>query len=385
MPSLLPTPEPADPVEGAPGHFEHTNWVKASLKALDAGLLRNNGDTSVGNITINKAGSEDSFLILVGNGIRGLWGYATSGLPRWRLSLGESTAESGVNSGSKFSLTSYADDGSMLHTVLSAERATGLLTVVGSPTAAKGVATKEYADAVIPLGTITAFGGSVAPTGWHLCDGSAHGSAALQTLIGSANTPDLRGRFLLGASTTYPAKATGGAATVTLTAAQSGTAAHGHGASMGVEDTDHTHSINPPNTLSGYETATHYHSIDPPNTNTTTDTHSHTLSIREGTGENDGYFLDTNPTDSGVNKTLSGSKTSDDAHYHAVNISAFNSGADVGSHQHNVDIAAFNSGGIQGTGHRHALTIDTATAAPASAAHENMPPYFALTYIIKKV
>lgn len=40
MSSLLPVPEPADPVEGQPGHFEHTNWVKRALKALDQGLLR---------------------------------------------------------------------------------------------------------------------------------------------------------------------------------------------------------------------------------------------------------------------------------------------------------------------------------------------------------
>lgn len=39
----------------------------------------------------------------------------------------------------------------------------------------------------------------------------------------------LEGRMLIGANSTYTAASTGGAATVTLTAAQSGTTAHGHG------------------------------------------------------------------------------------------------------------------------------------------------------------
>lgn len=48
MPSLLPTPEPADPVEGQPGHFEHSNWLKASVKALDSGVVHKAGDTLTG-------------------------------------------------------------------------------------------------------------------------------------------------------------------------------------------------------------------------------------------------------------------------------------------------------------------------------------------------
>lgn len=37
--TLLPEPWPADPVEGEPGHFDHTLWVKAGLIALDNGKL----------------------------------------------------------------------------------------------------------------------------------------------------------------------------------------------------------------------------------------------------------------------------------------------------------------------------------------------------------
>ena len=47
-------------------------------------------------------------------------------------------------------------------------------------------------DTTFPIGTILAFSGNAAiPTGWHLCDGTD-------------GTPDLRDRFLMGASTTHP-------------------------------------------------------------------------------------------------------------------------------------------------------------------------------------
>jgi hypothetical protein len=52
-------------------------------------------------------------------------------------------------------------------------------------------------------GMIMPFNGTVAPTGWAICDGTQ-------------GTPDLRGRFILGQSASYPFGASGGAATMTL-------------------------------------------------------------------------------------------------------------------------------------------------------------------------
>jgi hypothetical protein len=67
---------------------------------------------------------------------------------RWELVLGDATAESGSNAGSNFDLISYADDGTtVLGTALFGTRSTALLTVKGDPTAALGIATKQYADA----------------------------------------------------------------------------------------------------------------------------------------------------------------------------------------------------------------------------------------------
>jgi microcystin-dependent protein len=51
---------------------------------------------------------------------------------------------------------------------------------------------------LIPVGTITMYGGTDAPTGWLLCDGgSTTGYTALATLVG-ATVPDLRGRAPIG-------------------------------------------------------------------------------------------------------------------------------------------------------------------------------------------
>ena len=55
----------------------------------------------------------------------------------------------------------------------------------------------------VPVGAIMPFIGSEAPDGWAICNGGVLPSTAseLKTLLGSNNTPDLRGMFLRGAET----------------------------------------------------------------------------------------------------------------------------------------------------------------------------------------
>ena len=64
---------------------------------------------------------------------------------------------------------------------------------------------------VVPTGTIQAFYGTTAPSGWLFCDGSsiAAGYTDLIALVG-ANTPDLRDKSLVGRSTTGTAFGTTG-------------------------------------------------------------------------------------------------------------------------------------------------------------------------------
>jgi microcystin-dependent protein len=73
---------------------------------------------------------------------------------------------------------------------------------------------------VAPVGSIMMYGGSTAPPGWLLCDGTSTASyGALAAVVGQY-TPDLRDRFIIAAGTTYAVGTTGGEAEVTLTEAQ---------------------------------------------------------------------------------------------------------------------------------------------------------------------
>jgi microcystin-dependent protein len=383
MTSLLPTPEPPDPVEGALGHFDHSNWVKASLKALDAGTVHSAGGTVTGvlnaeALTVNDPASEDAFIDLVGDRDLGLRGKTAGGSLRWSMNLGDGTVEGGGNSGSLFNLFAYSDAGALLHTVLKAARSDGLLEVKGSPTVAKGIATKEYVDNAMPLGAIIAYGGSTAPAGWHICNGSAHGSAALQALIGSANTPDLSGRFIVGAGTGYNPKDVGGVASNTLTPAQTATKGHGHPVSSVAETQEHVHGVDPPLTWSSGHNQDHSHSGT---TGWMNQNNVHNHGIREGitTGDSE-WWIDTADKEGASDIVRNNAILNTDTN-HQHNFGT--SGASV-DHAHYVDIVAFNSGG-RSAAHTHGIQLTATTDASATAPIENRPPYYALVYIIKKV
>ena len=142
------------------------------------------------------------------------------------------------------------------------------ITLPGDPTSALHAATKQYVDnaagSSMPAGSVTAFAGSSAPTGWLLCAGQAVSRttyaalfAAIGTTYGSGdgsttfNLPDLRGRVPAGLDNMGGTDAgrlnwantlgtNGGAQTHTLTSSESGVPAHSHG----ITDPGHTHGHN---------------------------------------------------------------------------------------------------------------------------------------------
>lgn len=114
------------------------------------------------------------------------------------------------------------------------------------------------ASSFIPTGVIWEFGGSTAPTGWLLCDGSVVSQttyAALFAEIGTAfNTggegagnfrlPDRRDRVGMGASGTKPLGDTGGSDTATIASANLPTHTHSAGTlDTNTTGSNHTHSL----------------------------------------------------------------------------------------------------------------------------------------------
>ena len=153
--------------------------------------------------------------------------------------------------------------------------------------------TSDLNTRLMPTGGIIMWSGSIAsiPASWYLCNG-ANG------------TPDLRDRFIVGAGTTYAVAATGGAATVTLTVAQ--TPAHTH-------------------TFSG--------------TTSTDGAHTH-----------GGVPVQSSDTDRGVgNSSL-------------FSLDNIGSTASSGSHTHTIS--------------------GTTSSIGSGTSHENLPPYYALAYIM---
>lgn len=162
----------------------------------------------------------------------------------------------------------------------------------------------------IASGVITMWSGSIVsvPSGWFLCDGTN-------------GTPDLRDRFIVGAGSTYAVAATGGAATVTLTLAE--TPIH-----------DHTYG-----TISSGSAGLHSHGINDPG-------HTHIYNtVLTGGGR----------TSTGVGSTATGVQT--DLRFTGLTLNA----AGLHNHTYSGSTTPLGDGG----------------------GHENRPPYFALCYIRK--
>lgn len=220
-----------------------------------------------------------------------------------------------------------------------------------------------------PLGMIVAYGGTAAPTGWKLCDGTAHGQpsgSALYTLLGGPNVPNLQDRFIVGAGSGYQRGATGGEALVTLTAAQSGLPAHTHTASSGVESSDHAHTF-----TSGGMNSNTVHTHGAWSGGQSAD-HSHGAVMYEGTGYGNGWTVGGAYYTSGPPFGSTYGASND--HTHGVGV------ADA-----NIDHTHSGTTNGRTTAHQHAITVAAASPFNASLPHENRPPYYALVYIIKVV
>jgi microcystin-dependent protein len=192
----------------------------------------------------------------------------------------------------------------------------------------------------LPIGGIIMWSGAVSaiPVGWALCDGTN-------------GTPNLRDRFVVGAGSTYSVGATGGASTVALTAGQLPVHTHAAGTLAAASGGAHTHTVSGSTAAGG--AAFSFNSRRQDGTN----------SLFSGAS---GIALSEFGGGGSFTRVGNGGGTSA-----ADNLSY------SGSHTH------FLSGNTDAAGaHTHTVTGATASTG-AGEAHENLPPYYALAFIMR--
>lgn len=196
---------------------------------------------------------------------------------------------------------------------------------------AYGVILGQTPQADIPIGGIILWSGSTSniPIKWQLCDGTN-------------GTPDLRGQFVIGAGGSYSVGNTGGESEHTLTVD---------------EMPSHNH------TFTG---KSHNHTLSLSDlTTSSAGAHSHNVSFRRNFGGR--IYLDTEGEGGGVGGV--GWSDSGGANYY-ITASADNAGA----HTHTIS-----GSGSLGS----ATTSGTISSVGSGNSHNNMPPYYALCYIMK--
>jgi microcystin-dependent protein len=204
---------------------------------------------------------------------------------------------------------------------------------------------REGGFALIPFGTIVMWTGSTAPSGWALCDGTN-------------GTPDLRGRFVLSQGqgsglTNRLINQVGGAETHTLTVQEMPSHTHtGTTASNGSHD--HTGSTGTAGSHS------HTGSTD------VTGAHTHTVNNTvQKTGNNTPDGLDSSGNEIDIVNTTSTTTSTAGDHSHTLTTNT------TGDHAHSISTDG---------SHNHTFTTNSTGG---DQAHNNMPPFYTLAYIMK--
>ena len=270
---------------------------------------------------------------------------------------------------------------------------TAQLRLPGEPATDSEAANKGYVDRIVPVGSIFAFGGSTAPAGYALCDGSLQSTtdAAYVDLFGaigysyggaggSFNLPDLRQKIAVGV---------GGAGDFA-----------DRGNTGGVADQKqltHSHTIN------------HGHADT---FSTATDTHSHTenLVVDISHGHADTFAVATGNHDhvhgpnggSGFwkegNTGTSDTQIGAFGNFYPASIVANTNTASVATHGHGLTGGVTSlgptskgiTGSINDNTHSHTIngsvTSHFGSSGPTGAAgvaNDNFPPYVTVNYLIK--
>ena len=237
----------------------------------------------------------------------------------------------------------------------------------------------------VPVGSVNAFAGdaSVTPPGWLFCNGAAINRttyAALYAVIGTTygtgngsttfNLPSLSSRMIVGQGQTAPftnraLAATGGEETHTLTVAEMPSHLHtvtdpGH--AHAVYDPTHNHGHSDPGHVHGVVDPTHAHAVADP-------THSHQVNLSAGNMTGGGQ----------ASWNRGGANSATVAAATGIGIYAAATGIAIAAHVTGmVNVAAATNISIYAA----ASGIST-VAAGSGSAHNTMPPFLVMPYIIK--
>lgn len=259
---------------------------------------------------------------------------------------------------------------------------TGQLRLFGPPISELDAAPKSYVDQVLPIGVLMSYGGAGTPAGgkWLVCDGASYATADYPELFaviantyggsaGAFNVPNLGGRMAMGVDGSHVPGSTGGTADSVgvgphahamdhthggaTTSAASGDHVHGTG--------DHTHGF-----AHNHAIGNHRHTFLPSPGTSVVLSQSNVgsgLSIQEKAGPNQWDHNNTTGDQQSVTSTVTQNTST-------------TTGMTAGA----------NTGG-QSANHTHTVSIPgvVASTGPASATaiNGNLPPYVALTMIIR--
>ena len=248
------------------------------------------------------------------------------------------------------------------------------------------LALKAPLYAASPIGMITAYAGSTAPTNWLMCYGQTVSRTTYALLFaiisttyntgGEAGTdfrlPDLRGRTIAGLdnmggtdagrlSTDNTLGTTIGAETVTLTSAQSGVPAHNHANTAAFTGTAASHN---------HTQDAHNHTQDAHNHTQNAHGHSYRINITHSDGEVvTGEYLTTGLGYGTVRRRYADSVDG-------------NTATNNGTTATNQSTTATNQSASITPAGNIAMTNLSNTAADAASAHSNMQPTMTVNYII---
>lgn len=278
----------------------------------------------------------------------------TGGTNRWNIEIGDAQTESGSNSGSNFSIGRWSDAGVGIDVPFQISRATGVCTVSQQPVGAMDIAPKGYVDNAAPIGAIFMFAGKTLPTGWAWCSGQALSTTTYATLFsvigynfgGSGanfNVPNLQGRMPIGYD--------------------------GGDWSMGAASGEYTH------TLSVAEMPVHTHGTGDPG-----HLHGDYGHVHPATSSDSGHTH----ADAGHTHPFSG--VAPGGGPYGSGTQAANTGQTTGSGHANIQTSQANIATSIGTGYASIAAAVTGLAianAGGDAAHNNMPPYMCVGFIIR--